>query len=134
MKLKASLVVMSHLSDAQEMIIRRMMIWGNDHINFAKYVIMQCKGDLTKEIDADKLWLEFANSRFFSGKIFKHPELKEGEVFLINVKDGEAEDWKKSLSKQCKSLRLGNIAYVTDGSEIVTDYKPLFGKIIVTLF
>ena len=67
MKLKASMVVMSHLSDAQEMIIRRIMIWGNDHINFAKYVILKCQGDLTQEIDPDLLWLEFVNSKFYKG-------------------------------------------------------------------
>ena len=125
MKLKASLVVMSHLSDAQEMIIRRIMIWGNDHINFAKFVILKCKGDLNKEIDPDELWLEFMNSKFYSGTTFKHPELKEGEEFLINVKDDE--DWESKLSKHYKSLRRGTIAYVTNGSEIVPDYKPLFG-------
>jgi hypothetical protein len=125
MKLKASLVVMSHLSDAQEMLSHSNPQWANDHINFAKYVIMKCKGDLTKEIDADELWLEYMNSRFFNGNTFKHPELKEGEQFLVNVIEGE--DWEKNLSKHFKSLRRGTVAYVTNGSEIVPDYKPLFG-------
>ena len=125
MKLKASLVVMSHLSDAQEMISHSNSVWANDHINFAKYVIMKCKGDLTKEIDADLYWLKYANSNYFSENTFKHPELKEGEQFLVNVKEGE--DWESGLKKHFKSLRRGEIAYVTNGSEIVPDYKPLFG-------
>lgn len=120
MKTKASLVVMSHLSDAQEMLSHSNPQWANDHINFAKYVIMKCKGDLTKEIDADLLWKLYVNRN-----TFKHPELKEGEIFLINVKDGEG--WEESLSMHFKSLRRGEIAYVTNGSEIVPDYKPLFG-------
>ena len=91
MKLKASLVVMSHLSDAQEMISHSNLVWANDHINFAKYVMMQCKSNLNKEIDAEILWIDYMNSRFFTGNTFKHPELKEGEEFLLNVKDGE--DW-----------------------------------------
>ena len=125
MKLKASMVVMSHLSDAQEMIIRRIMVWGNDHINFAKYVILKCQGDLTQEIDPDLLWLEFVNSRFFSGNTFKHPELKENEEFILNVRDDE--DWGAGLLENYKSLRRGTIAYVTNGSEIIPDRKPLFG-------
>ena len=101
------------------------MVWGNDHINFAKYVILKCKGDLTQEIDADELWNEFAKSKYFSGSIFKHPELKKNEEFIINVKDNE--DWESKLSKYYKSLRRGTIAYVTNGSEIIPDRKPLFG-------
>lgn len=62
--LKASLVVMSHLSDAQEMMSQNNLVWANDHINFAKYVILRNR-DLNKEIDADELWLEFVNSKFY---------------------------------------------------------------------
>jgi hypothetical protein len=120
MKTKASLIVMSHLSDAQEMLNHSNLVWANDHINFAKYVIMKCKGDLTKEIDADLYW-----SLYSIRNTFKHPELKEGEVFLLNVKEGE--DWEKGLSMHFKTLRRGTIAYVTNGSEIVTGMKPLFG-------
>ena len=127
MKLKAEMAVISHLSDAQEMIIRRKMIEGNDQINFAKYVILQCKGDLTIEVDLDLLWTTFINSRFYSGNNWKHPELKEGEEFLINVRDNE--DWETNLKKHYKSLRRGTVAYVTNGSEIVPDMKPLFGLI-----
>lgn len=66
MEMKASMVVMSHLSDAQEItrvspaILRD--IYGeqaNEHIDFAKYIILKCNGDLTKEIDPDKLYKDF---------------------------------------------------------------------------
>ena len=60
---KAILIVSSHLSDAQELIIRRMMIEGNQHINFAKYVMWHCKGDLNQKIDADKFWEEFIKTQ-----------------------------------------------------------------------
>jgi hypothetical protein len=55
MKLPASIIVMSHLSDIQE---------GGDisRINFVKYVILKFKGDLSQEIDADKVYEEFKKS------------------------------------------------------------------------
>jgi hypothetical protein len=62
MKTKASLVVMSHLSDAQELIIRRQMIEGNQHINFVKFLIFHLGGNLTNEIDADDWWNKFLKS------------------------------------------------------------------------
>ena len=67
MKLTASLVVMSHLSDAQEMIGQPNPQWANDNINFAKFLIMKCLSDLTQEVDADELWSEFVNSKFYKG-------------------------------------------------------------------
>ena len=65
MKTKASLIVMSHLSDAQEMLSHSNLVWANDHINFAKYVILRIR-DLNKEIDAEILWLDYMNSKFFT--------------------------------------------------------------------
>jgi hypothetical protein len=62
-KTKASIVVMSHLSDAQELIIRRLMIEGNLHINFAKYLIFHLGGDLRVEIDADEWFARFLKSQ-----------------------------------------------------------------------
>ena len=53
---KASIVVMSHLSDAQESISRNM---SDNHVNFAKFLILHCNGDLNQRIDADALWLQF---------------------------------------------------------------------------
>ena len=62
MKLKASIVVMSHLSDA-EMEIQGTATMGasvaKEHIEFAKFVILALKGDLNLDIDADKMWVEF---------------------------------------------------------------------------
>ena len=69
MKTKASIVVMSHLSDAQEennsfftaFLPASVMVKSpiDEHINFAKYIILYCKGDLNQEIDADELWKQF---------------------------------------------------------------------------
>lgn len=58
-KTKASLVVMSHLSDAQELISYMVGSSAIDDINFVKYIILKTKGDLTQEIDADALYGEF---------------------------------------------------------------------------
>ena len=61
---------MSHLSDAQEishydMTLQDLKIHDN-HINFAKYIIMQCKGDLTIEIDVDLFWTNYVKSKSFN--------------------------------------------------------------------
>jgi hypothetical protein len=62
MKTKASIVVMSHLSDAQEQVSLGLHPTDiNRHINFAKYVMLQTKGDLTQEIDPDAMYEEFLN-------------------------------------------------------------------------
>jgi hypothetical protein len=57
--MKASMVVMSHLSDAQEMISYVCGSSASEEINFAKYIILQTKGDLNQEIDADQMYLSF---------------------------------------------------------------------------
>lgn len=57
--MKASFVVMSHLSDAQEMISYVCGSSASESINFAKYIILQTKGDLNQMIDADKMYKEF---------------------------------------------------------------------------
>lgn len=56
---------------------------------------------------------------------WQHPELKENEVLLINVKDDE--DWEKNLPDWLVSVRRGEVAYTTGGKEVVKDMKPLFG-------
>ncbi len=56
---RANLVVMSHLSDAQELMCGELSTEANKHINFAKYIIFYCKGNLNQVIDADELWAEF---------------------------------------------------------------------------
>jgi len=56
---KASMVVMSHLSDAQELIGFVCGSEASERINFAKYIILQTKGDLTQEIDADEMYKRF---------------------------------------------------------------------------
>jgi hypothetical protein len=63
MILKASMVVMSHLSDTQEQLSWELNRAEREdaikRINFAKFVILQTKGDLTQEIDADGMWEKF---------------------------------------------------------------------------
>jgi len=57
---KASIVVMSHLSDAQELIgSTKHDIHANEVINFAKYVILQLGGNLNQDIDADAMYKRF---------------------------------------------------------------------------
>jgi len=63
-KVKASLVVMSHLSDVQEVLFMNTAdtIVMNRDINFVKWLILKLKGKLDREIDADKMWKEFVDS------------------------------------------------------------------------
>lgn len=64
--MKAQLVVMSHLSDAQEL----MRLEGNPHpdgnmymhVNFAKYIISQCEGNLNQKIDPDAMFENYKKS------------------------------------------------------------------------
>lgn len=60
---KARIVVMSHLSDAQEHCYRTMNVEAVMRINFAKYIILKTGGDLSKEINPDQYWDEFQKSR-----------------------------------------------------------------------
>jgi hypothetical protein len=64
---KAQMVVMSHLSDAQEMAAIHCPHTSDSHINFAKYIILNCKGDLNQEIEPDTLWAEFMKTKFYKG-------------------------------------------------------------------
>jgi hypothetical protein len=64
MKVKASIVVMSHLSDAQEelnMIHLGLRESIQRHINFAKYICFHVV-DLSTEIDADEMYESFLKS------------------------------------------------------------------------
>lgn len=58
----ASMIVMSHLSDAQfEINIANdgAKDTANNRLNFVKYIILKLGGDLTKEINPDELWNEY---------------------------------------------------------------------------
>ena len=58
--MKASMLVMSHLSDAQELnTFNNHEYEVNEQINFAKFVISKCKGNLNIEVDPDDLWKKF---------------------------------------------------------------------------
>ena len=58
-------------------------------------------------------------------KPWVHPELKRGEVLLINVR--HSEDWENNLPDFIVSVRRGNVAYTTGGKVVVPNMKPLFG-------
>lgn len=60
---KARIIVMSHLSDAQEHCYRAMSAEAITRINFAKYIILKTGGDLSQEINPDQYWGEFQKSR-----------------------------------------------------------------------
>jgi hypothetical protein len=66
---KASLVVMSHLSDVQEAINLKlnMPCTMNSSLNFVKYVILHCKGDLNKVIDERALFNAFMMTDNYKG-------------------------------------------------------------------
>jgi hypothetical protein len=61
MKTRASLIAMSHLSDVQEVLSMNTtdVQTMNRDINFVKWLILELKGNLSKEIDADKMWKKF---------------------------------------------------------------------------
>lgn len=65
MEVRAKIVVMSHLSDVQfEMGMNPMPIERiNNRINFAKYIMLECKGDLTQDINPDELWKKYLETK-----------------------------------------------------------------------
>jgi len=66
MKNKMQLYVMSHLSDAQELIGFGIGTEASTRINFAKFLMLKCEGDLNKEYDTseiDEFWTEY-NEKF----------------------------------------------------------------------
>ena len=66
---KASLVVMSHLSDIQEAnnLGLKMPQSINTSLNFVKFIILRTKGDLNQEIDADQMWDEYTKTLINKG-------------------------------------------------------------------
>ncbi len=57
MKVKATIVVMSHLSDAsleKNNVVKQLL-----RIRFVKYIIHKIDGNLNQDIDADKMYNDF---------------------------------------------------------------------------
>lgn len=53
---------MSHLSDAQELLMMGAAQTANKHINFAKYLLIRFKDNLNQEVSEDtldKIWGDF---------------------------------------------------------------------------
>jgi rubredoxin len=59
---------MSHLSDVQDTMYDNNAENKNYKINFCKYIILKCKGDLNQNIDPDKMWKEFSKE-FYTMKL-----------------------------------------------------------------
>lgn len=59
MNVNAEIVVMSHLSDAQELMNNAGNREANMRINFARFVILQCNGNLNQEIDPDAMFEKY---------------------------------------------------------------------------
>ena len=71
MNSKASLVVMSHLSDIQETIGYKYEFQNmenkknNNRIKFVKFIILECNGNLNQEINPEEYWEKFTQTRFY---------------------------------------------------------------------
>lgn len=60
MKIKVSIAIMSHLSDAQELMMIGGIAQANEHINFAKRLVLKY-ANTDEEVsteELDKLWQE----------------------------------------------------------------------------
>jgi len=64
MEMSAKMVVMSHLSNAQEEIGFMVGSSAIESINFAKYVIIETKGNLNQDIDADAMYTKFLDLQY----------------------------------------------------------------------
>jgi hypothetical protein len=64
---KASIVVMSHLSDIQEANNMRLKVPQsmNATINFVKFIILKTNGNLNQEINADQMWEAFTETAIY---------------------------------------------------------------------
>lgn len=91
-------------------------------INYANVDETHTTFYLAPTVDEAFKWLT-AKGMFNSPKLI-HPEIQDGEIFLLNVKDSEI--WNGHSA--CESVRRGTVAYSTTG-EIVEGYKPLFGTL-----
>jgi len=72
-KCRASLVVISHLSDAQHLLGSKTperQTRANNHLNFAKFIIQRVDNDLNTNIDPDKFWEAFTETSFYLSNNF----------------------------------------------------------------
>jgi hypothetical protein len=77
--------------------------------------------DLILKID-NVTEIDFRTMRMY---FWNHPELKEGETLIFNVRSDEHMNFNDIYSE----IRLGEVAYTTYGVSIVPNMKPLFGKL-----
>ena len=57
-----------------------------------------------------------------------HPEMLDGEIFLMNVTEEEFLRFEKSAPEWLKTLRLGQIAHDTNSTTVVPGFRPMLGK------
>jgi hypothetical protein len=69
------------------------------------------------------------NAMLFSFPEYVHPEQKDGEVFLINIKPEEESQFTTNIPDFIESVRVGDVAYKTHSWDVSEGYKPLFGKL-----
>lgn len=67
MKTKASIIVMSHLSDAN-IEININSIQAQKRIEFVKFLVFKLNGNLNQEIEPDKYWDEFIGISILKSK------------------------------------------------------------------
>ena len=96
------MVVMSHLSDAQEIVTYNPQ-QANVHINFAKYLISTLKGDLMQDIDADELWSDFEKIMEFRGVLVKKKTIE------CKKSDGTYVDAEILTQKECEDFFTGDV-------------------------
>ena len=85
MKSKAYMAIMSHLSDAQQLIdsSTKEGDTARQYIYLAKMILRKYKDDIKQEVEwseLDKLWIE-CKERFGNGQL---PHLKEGGLCGLN--------------------------------------------------
>ena len=83
MQTKALLIIMSHLSDAEEGANNSLRVIH--HIEFAKFLMLELKGDLTQEIDADEMYAKFRKNKEWSDR--PCVSLEEIKAFALTDKE-----------------------------------------------
>jgi|ERR1035437_1088464 C-terminal processing protease CtpA/Prc len=105
--IKALIVIMSHLSDAQESLSRDSS-GASEHINFAKFLLLKYK-DTNTIIDADAEWEEYSNRKSklnenYKRKINEGSDITKAEIKSM-IKDMLDADNKNLTKDQEKIVR-----------------------------
>src|ERR1035437_6790627 len=82
--IKALIVIMSHLSDAQESLSRDSS-GASEHINFAKFLLLKYK-DTNTIIDADAEWEEYSNRKSKLNENYKRKINEGSDITKAEIK------------------------------------------------